>query len=156
MTTIMVQVTDKSHTLAALHAACSLAQANKGDVALLNLIPVNHPGWLGSEWGNLNFTDKDRDMLKEYQCLAESYGVHIQLSTLQAVSSVDAIVWAAECVNAEIVFAHLPPSIIPFLRRWKAWQLRRRLKQLECGLYLSNGDGASGWIPVQQPSVIHN
>jgi hypothetical protein len=155
MSTIMVQVTDKSHTLTALRAACDLACKNQHDIVLLKLVPVTHPSWLGTELGNLNLSDQDQRAFREYQLYAKSRAVTAKVSCLQSVTSVEAIIWAAECVKAQIVFAHLPHSLIPFWRLWQRWLLRRHLEQLQCQLYLSDGAAAPNWIAVQRPSTAH-
>jgi hypothetical protein len=157
MSTIIVQATDQSHTLTALRAACDLAYNNQYDIVLLKLVPVNHPSWLGTDdWGYLNLTQQDQESLREYGRYAESCGVKVEVCCLQSISTVDALVGAAENVNAQIVFAHVPHTIIPFLHHWQIWLLRRGLKQRQCQLYTSDDAAVPNRLPAQRPSAVHN
>jgi hypothetical protein len=51
------------------------------------------------------------------------------------VSYVEAMVEASEQLNAEVVFAHLPESRLPFVRKFQIWDLRRQLAQRHSTLY---------------------
>lgn len=156
MSTIIVQVTDQSHTLTALHAACDLARDHEDEIVLLKLIPVTHPGWLGTDdWGYLDLTDKDQQALREYQKTAEKWGVEVKIHCLQSISSVGAIVWAVEYLDAQIVFAQLHHSVIPLWHTWQTALLRRHLEKRHCQLYMPNGS-APDWIPTRQASAAHN
>ena len=54
--TIMVQIADRAWTLDALHCACQMARRSAAVIALVSMIPVQHTGWLGTEWGIMNFS----------------------------------------------------------------------------------------------------
>ncbi len=148
MSTIMVLVDSHPDSLATPHAACTLAQNGQHDVALVQLVPVNQPGWLGTEWGDLNYTNKDRRRLLECQHLVESYGVSARALKVQTLSTLGGIICAAEQVNARVVFADLPYTILPFWRTWQTAWLRRRLAQMNCQLFLRNAHRG-------QPSMAH-
>jgi hypothetical protein len=142
MSTIMVQVTDQTQTLAALHFACALARSNQGRIVLLKLIPVSQPGWLGTEWGYMNFTDKDQQALKGYEKVVVSHGIDVKACLLQVMSTRDGIISAADSVDAQIVFAQLSHSIIPFWHAWQTRILRRSLEQHQRHLYMLDYQGS--------------
>ena len=146
MSTIMVQVTDHAQTLAALHLACALARSNQQRIVLLKLIPAPYPGWLGTEWGYMNFTDKDQQALKGYEKVVESYGIDVTTCPMQVVSSLEGIIYAANSVDAQIVFARLSHSLIPFWHAWQTRILQRSLEKHQRQLYtLEYQDTPPGW-----------
>lgn len=148
MSTIMVQVTDHKQTLAAIHFACTMARSTQQRIVLLKLIPVNHPGWLGTEFEYLNLTDKDLEALRGYEKIAESYGVAVEPRLLPVVSALEGIINAADSVDAQIVFAHAPHSLIPFWQAWQTRVLRWSLKQHQRELYVLDYQGSLlDWKP---------
>lgn len=157
MTTIMVQLMDHQKTLEALHFAAALARSRRGKVALVKMVPVQHLGWLGTELGYAHFTDGDHKTLLEYRAVAESYGVAVETRVFQYVSLADAIADAADYVDAQVVFAALPHSVIPFQDRFGIWLLRRRLAQQDRQLYLlKHHRRSSQWTPtILVPAVRH-
>lgn len=123
---IMVQISDHGWTLETMHCACLLARNTPARVVLVKLIPVQHISWLGTEWGQVNFTDQDRAEFAHYQATVEDYGVEFAPLLFQYVTLAEAIAQAAEYVNAQIVFAKLPQSVIPFWTRFQRWSLSRQ------------------------------
>src|SRR5947208_3225386 len=105
---IMVQITDRRWTLAAMHLACALARPAGAEVALVKMVPVQHVGWLGTDLGNLRLTPADRKDMSEYESITEDYGVQSSRHFYQYVTLPGALVDAAEYVNAQVVFATLP------------------------------------------------
>jgi hypothetical protein len=124
---IMVQIADHQWTLDALYRACLLARDMNAEVALMKMVPVQHLGWLGTEFGNMNFTAKERSELHDYEATAEDYGVPCSTHVFQYATLPEAISQAADYVKAHIVFATLPQSIIPFWQHFQLWGLRNRL-----------------------------
>jgi hypothetical protein len=129
MSTIMVHITDHKHTLIALQLACDLARRNEGQIVLLKLIPVAHPEWLGTEWGYMYFSAKEQRALKDYENIVDGCGITVQTCVIQVLSTQDGIISAADSVDAQIVFARLPHSFIPFWHTWQVKKLRRALEQ---------------------------
>src|SRR2546428_56721 len=115
---IMVQITDRRWTLAAMHLACALARPCGAEVALVKMVPVQHVGWLGTDLGYLRLTLDDRKDMTDYETITEDYGVPSSRHFYQYATLPGAIVDAAEYVNAGVVFATLPTSIIPFWRKF--------------------------------------
>lgn len=162
MSTIMVHITNQTQTLAALHVACAMARSSQACIVLLNLIPVSHPEWLGTEWGYMNFSARDQRALKDYEKLVESYGITVKTCVMQVMSTQDGIISAADSVDAQIVFARLPHSFIPFWHTWQVKKLRRALEQHQRQLYMLDYQGAAlNWklsppIPAYADSVSNN
>src|SRR5689334_9310770 len=105
---IMVQLGEPQWTSEALHFACTVARANSCGLTVVKLIPVGHPGWLGTELGNQNFTTADRNLLRECAITAEDYGIQVTVDLYQYVILSDAVLDAAEYFDAQLTFATLP------------------------------------------------
>lgn len=125
----MVQVADRAWTLEALHCACLMARQMSATVAIVKMIPVQHPGWLGTEWGNMYFTEQDKRDLDDYQATVEDYGITCNLVPFQYMTLADATGDAAEQLEASVIFAKLPPTLLPFWRKVLVWGLKRRLSR---------------------------
>jgi len=153
----MVQMTNSEGTLEALHFACALACGKQAKVALVKMVPVQHPALLGTEFGDMNLTGQDREEMANYQVIASNYGVAAEAHYFQYVTLAEAVAEAADYVDAQIVFAALPNSLIPFWRRFHAWMLRRRLIQRNRQLYLLEHDRRSThWTPsILVPAAHH-
>jgi hypothetical protein len=130
-TVIMVQIADRAWMLDALHCACLLARKMSAKIALMKMIPVQHFLWLGSELGYENFSIQDQRELAEYEDKMEDYGVEFSVDFFQYTSLPEAILQAAEYVNARVVIATLPRSIIPFWGSFQLDRLRRCLSRQE-------------------------
>ena len=63
----------------------------------------------------------------DYQATIEDYGVEFTAVLFQFVDLPDAIAQAAEHMNAQIVFAKIPESVIPFWTRFQRWSLNRQI-----------------------------
>lgn len=122
---IFVQIADRAWTLEALHCACLLARHTSARIALVKMIPVQHPGWLGTEAGYMNFTPAEQADFSDYQATIEDYGVAFSALTLQYVTLAEALIQAAEYVNAQVVFARIPEYGIPLWTRFQCWALQR-------------------------------
>ena len=126
---IMVQIADRAWTLRAVHQACLLARQTEAEVALMSMIPVQHLGWLGTDFGAMNFTDEKRASLHDYAATAEDYAVPCSLHAFQYFTLAEAVADAADHIDAQIAFATLPQSSIPFWRAFQTNRLRNRLSQ---------------------------
>jgi hypothetical protein len=123
---IMVQISDREWTAEALHCACLLARNTSARIALVDMVPVQHAGWLGTDLGYLNFTDQKQVDFADYQATIEDYGVEFVPVLFQYLDLPDAIAQAAEHMNAQIVFAKLPESGISFWTKFQRWLLNRQ------------------------------
>jgi hypothetical protein len=123
---IMVRIGEPAWTLAALHLACAVARTHRCELLLVKMVPVSHASWLGTEFGNQNFTERDRRFLQECSATAEDYGITFSTGVYQYFTLSEAIVDAAEHFNTRIVFASLPQYKLPFWRRFLMWQMRRQ------------------------------
>ncbi len=126
-TMIMVQIADQKWTMDALHRACRLGRTMPSHIALVKMIPVQYPGWLGTELGNRNFTEQDQREIINCEATLQDYHIEFSLTVFQYLEIDEAILQAANMLNASIVFATLPHSFIPFWRNLRLEVLRRRL-----------------------------
>ncbi len=127
--TIMVQIADRAWTLDAVHCACRMARRSPAAIALVSMIPVQHASWLGTEWGYMDFSEAAKDDLEDYKDTALDYGLDCHMVRGQYVDFVDGLADAAEHLDATVIFAKVPPTLIPAWRRLQVWLLRRRLSQ---------------------------
>jgi hypothetical protein len=125
--TIMIQISDHEWTLEALHYACLLARNTSATIALVQMIPVQHLSWLGTDFGYINVTPDEQSNFAEYQVAIEDYGVEFTPLLFQYDSLAEAIAQAAEHVDAQIVFAKLPEGVFPLATRLERWMLGRQL-----------------------------
>jgi nucleotide-binding universal stress UspA family protein len=124
---IMVQIADPVWTEEALYRACILARKSQGEIVLVNMIPVQHLSFLGTSFGSMYVTEKERQAVKDYQATAEDYGVPYQEFPFQYFALADALVEVANLIEADVVFATLPQSGIRFWRRFQLNQMRHQL-----------------------------
>ncbi len=124
---IMVQVSDPEWTAGALHLACRLAQRHDAQLALVHLIPVQHLGWLGTDFAYSLVTPQTQRQLHKFELTLEDYGMISATYVMQCISLTQGIVQAAELTGAQIVFAHLPKSFLPYWAKFEWNSLRRRL-----------------------------
>jgi hypothetical protein len=148
MGTIIVTLGEPKWTLNAMHLACALARNTARDVLLLRMNPVTHPSYLGADVAPLNITSSERALIRDYAHTAEDYGVSVSLALVNYVDFVPGLAQAAENANADVIFATLPGSRIPYLRRMRLWNLRRQLKPR--ALYTLDLDTT---IPEWKPTI---
>jgi hypothetical protein len=124
---VMVQIAEREWTLATLHQACTLARSLEAEIALVKMLPVQHLSWLGTPFGAMDFTELERAELRDYTATVEDYGVPFTVYQFQYFALAEALSDAADYVDAQFVFATLPPSVLPFWRQFQLKGLRRRL-----------------------------
>lgn len=78
------------------------------------------------DWGYMNFTAQQQQRFADYQATIEDYGLEFTSIVFQYISFSEALIQAAEQVNAQQVFAQIPHSIIPFYARFQEWLLKRQ------------------------------
>lgn len=133
--TILIQLSDYSWTVQALHLACSMARSQHETVTLLRLMQVRHISYLGSAFGRTPITDQEMGELLSYQDTAEDYGVELELEQMQCLNCTDAIAEAASILSATAVFARVPSSVIPFWHDLMEARLQYRLWRAGRSLY---------------------
>jgi hypothetical protein len=158
MVTILVQMAEEKWTMEAMHLACAVARGSGTQVALLRLIQVQHPSYLGTSFGNKPPDERDYHRLNEYAATAEDYGIALGIHSMQCLSAMDALVDAADQLEAVILFAHVAPSRIGYWRRFQVWNLGRRLAQIHCQLFtLDQPVGFIEWMPtITVKAVVSN
>jgi hypothetical protein len=140
--TIMVQLAEREITVEAMHMACQRARKDHAVVTLVHLSRVQRMEWLGA----LDTLDLPRGTTKQtaLECasIAAQYGVELTLQPFQYYSLSGALVDAADYVDAAMVFASLPHSLLPLVYRIQASQLQRHLAEHGRDLVLANGNGS--------------
>lgn len=127
MKTILVQMSESSWTIKALHLACALARNNTAQIILLRLMLVRHPSYLGTAFGNTPPTDHERHEMDEYAATAEDYGVELSVQLMQCTTTLGALVDSADQLNVDVVFAHVGKSWLPYWQEFQTWNLKRQL-----------------------------
>jgi hypothetical protein len=150
--TIMIQIGDRAWTSEALHSACVLARRTGAEIALVKMVPVQHCSWLGTDFGYRLLTERDREELREYEFTLEDYGIQFSINVMQFATLLDATVQAAETVGAQIIFAQLPNSVIPYWHNFQMAMLRRRLAHQQRQL-LEQAPGVQA-LPVEEPEPV--
>jgi hypothetical protein len=139
--TILIAIGNSAWTLEALHQACKLARQTGAEIALVKMAAVQHLSWLSTSFGDVPLTSKENAEIEEYKATLEDYGIPYQVVKFQYATLTDALEQAACYVNAQIVFAALPQSIIPGWQRFQYWRLRERLASRETTLFnLAHGE----------------
>lgn len=129
---IMVQIADRQWTLEALRAACAIARKPSTIILLVKMVPVQHLGWLGSDWGNLNFSAHERTDFEHYQAIIAEYGHECIPVLFQYTTWIEGMIQTVAYVNADIVFAPKPRIILPLWRRFRIWDMKRCLAHHGC------------------------
>ena len=124
--TIMVQIADREWTLEALHAACVLGRKTNAQIVLVYMLPVHNVRFLGTTWGNLNFTPEQQDDFADYQTTVEDYGLDYTPVVFQYATWVEGTLQAAEYVKADIVFAPEPHAQLKLWRQFQAWMMKHQ------------------------------
>lgn len=127
MKTILLQMSDAAWTQRVLHLACAMARTQGGEIVLVRFINVPHPSYLGTAFGNVSPSGDECQMLNECTVTAEDYGVVLSVRTMQCINTLDALVDAAEQLDADVVFAKLPQNRFPYQQAFQRWNMRRRL-----------------------------
>ena len=127
MKTILVQFAEPRWTNEAIQQACALARNSAARIVLIRLMQMPHASYLGTDFGYVPADRHETLRLAEYQATAEDYGVELSITPLQCISKPDALVQAVEMLNADLLFARIPSSRIPYWRRFQVWWLRQQL-----------------------------
>lgn len=154
MHTIMVHMADPQWTERAMHLACAMAQQHKAQIVLLWLIPVPNPGWLGAGPGEAIPTEQDTECQAVYMAIARDYQVDCTVQRMQYFTLDGALIDAADLLDAEVIFARLPKSIIPYWDKLRWWNLKRQLaahnRQLNT---LNKPTNTTHWMPSKSTSI---
>lgn len=153
---IMVQVAEHEWTAGVLHAACNLARACGGALELVHMVRAEHLLYLGSHLGYLNLDEQDKRRLQVYADMVADCRLPCRVTLYQYCSLYEAIAGAADLVAADVVFAKLPKSLIPFWSDCQFEMLRVRLARQHVELF----QNASIWSAVmpaadREPAAVH-
>jgi hypothetical protein len=135
MKTIMVQMRDRQWTMRALHLACAMARDHHTEVVMVRFVYAQHPSWLGTEMVDIIPCDQDQQDMCEYIATAEDYGVKLSIAPMHYTTLAGAIADAADAVAAEVVFANIPETHVPYWRKLQMWSLERQFAARQRQLY---------------------
>jgi hypothetical protein len=135
---ILVQLSDHQWTMPVLHLASALARTTNAKIILLYLTPVAHPSYLGTPFGHTPTppTLQQYADIDNYAATAEDYGIEISLQIMQCITPLEALLDAAEQLQADAVFAYVPESRIPYWQRFQKWRLQRRVAKTNRQLFI--------------------
>jgi hypothetical protein len=133
---ILVQLADHQWTMPAVHLASALARTINAKIILLYLTQVPHLSYLGTPFGYTPPTPQQYAAIDEYAATAEDYGIEISLQIMQCITPLEALLDAAEQLQANAVFAYVPESRIPYWQRFQKWLLQRRVAKIHRQLFI--------------------
>lgn len=155
---IILQVSDRQWTMQAVHLACAMARNTGSNLLLLQLRRVTNVGLLGTGIGVEAPSVRDEEDLKEYEAVAEDYGVPVVVQPMEYESLIDAVVQAVAILEATTLFMHLPEHRFTFWRQLQVRHLQHRLNALHCRLYLCDQSAQrEPWMPaISLPAMKHH
>jgi hypothetical protein len=132
---IMIPLEEWDWTLKAVCFACVLSRSTGAKLVLVELIPVQHPSWMGTPLADLY--RKEYPYLPKLEAMLEKKGIPFEVRAFHFLSFVEAIVQAAERYKVQVVFARVADSFIPFWQKFQGWRLRKSLEHNHRQLYES-------------------
>lgn len=147
---IMVQIGERQWTLEMLRSACAWASERGGCVVLTQMVHLQHIIDLGRVDGYATLDDRQLNDLQHFADVVADSGVECRVQIYQYCDAFSAIVEAALQAGAQVVFARMPHSLIPFWSECRFEVLRRHLEQHGVEVYdrpVSGlvGDGLPSW-----------
>jgi hypothetical protein len=127
MKTILVQFAAARWMDEAVAQACVLARNSQARIVVLRLMHLPHPSYLRTDFGYVPATPQELFRLETYRRAAVTCGVELILEAMQSISSGDALVQAVAHFDADLLFAYVPPSWIPYWPRYQLWKLHEAL-----------------------------
>ncbi|MBE0690494.1 MAG: hypothetical protein IH587_10285 [Anaerolineae bacterium] len=98
-----------------------------GIVVVTLLLPESHCILAGIDPETYTFSQDEQNELREYQAIADTHGVELGTRVFSYHELAAGIVDAADTLNAEIVYAHLPATLLSFQRQRQVRHLAREL-----------------------------
>lgn len=155
---IILQVSDRHWTMQAVHLACAMARNTGSNLLLLQLRRVTNVALLGTGIGVDAPSSRDEEDLKEYEAVAEDYGVPVVVQPMEYESLTEAALQAVALLKATTLFMHLPEHRFSLWRQFQVRHLQRRLNALHCRLYLCDQSAQrEPWMPaISLPAMKHH
>lgn len=147
--TAVVYGSNQQWTYNALHLACALARTKAMEIALVDMIRVQHLAWLGTGLGCQDHVEQIYNQLHSYEQIAQEYNVPMTIYFHQYYSSLaDAIVDSARQLDAAVVFATLPDTTLAVWRKYQLRRLENQLMKQRCQLFtLEKPANTPDWTP---------
>lgn len=127
--TILVQMNGQAWTREALTQACSEAKTSGARIVLVRMIPGKHVGWAATGSGSYAFTKAEENDIQAYKQLAAEHGVPLTVRIFEYRKLEQGILKAADELEAESVYALVPPSPIPLRRDAPLRHLEHELQE---------------------------
>lgn len=124
--TILVQIADQKWTLETLQAACVLAQKTEAQIILVQMVPVQHAPWLGSDWGLMSLNPQAVSTFARYQTFIEEHGVEGVPMLFQYSTWMEGTLQLVESANPSIIFVRAPESALPLWGGFQKWLMQRQ------------------------------
>jgi len=125
---VMVEMGSLRWTVEAMRAACPEAKRIGGTIVVALLMPESHCTLAGIDPETYTFSLDEQKELREYQAIADMHGVELKSRAFAYQELAQGIVDAADTLDAQIVYAHLPATLLPFQHQR---QVRHLAKELE-------------------------
>lgn len=145
MPTLMVQMDDHKWTLNALREACSQARTRGAQVVLALMLPQRHVVFGNINVDRYSFTDAECEDLRDYNMVAEQYGVPLMTRVFEYNDLEQGISEAADALNAETVYVRLPGALLAVTQHGHERHLEQVLEAHKHNLRL-----------LETPIVSHN
>lgn len=129
---VMLQLSDHPAMPDAIHAACQIARRDDAMLALVAMVPVAHPGWLGSPLGDAALPPSIGRLQRQALVTAEDYGVFCAVTRYPYTTWAEGMAQAAELWGAATLIAARPRRALPGWNVIEAWLLRRQLTRQGC------------------------
>ncbi len=126
---IMVRMDDHTWTANAMRAACLEARRLGGRVALALMLPKTQTTLAGITPERYEFTPTEQEELAVYRAIASEIGVEMSVHVFEYETLERGVVDAADALSAEIVYIHLPPSLLPFQHELQVRHLEKALEE---------------------------
>jgi hypothetical protein len=115
-----------------VHTTCQLAWREDALLALVVMVPVAHPGWLGATMGYAALPLSIERLQRQAVSTAEDYGVTCALTRYQYTTWAEGAAQACELWGATTLIAARPRRALPGWSTFEAWLLRRQLAAQGC------------------------
>lgn len=112
--TILVEMTGAKRTWEAMYAACQLAREAGDKVVLVKMLPLDYLQWIADDCAEYTFSEGETEDIRNYHHIADEFEVAFEVRLIPYTDWESALVRAADELNARIVFARPPESIVPF------------------------------------------
>ncbi|MCC6614104.1 MAG: hypothetical protein IT320_11550 [Anaerolineae bacterium] len=124
---VMVEMGSLRWTIEAMRAACPEAKRIGAKVVVTLLMPESQCTLAGIDPETYVFSADEQNEVREYQAIADMHGVELQTRAFEYHDLAHGIVDAADALDAQVVYAHLPATLLPFQHQRQVRHLAKEL-----------------------------